>query len=603
MQLPTVEVSATTLRSEQPGSFSETWSSASLSKQNGSSLAEFLQNETGIYLKSYGGGSLATTSIRGASASQTAVLWNGFQVQSPMLGLLDWSLIPIHFADVVSLQHGGNSSIWGSGAVGGAVLIENRPDFNTKRQFHFSTGIGSFGWRNGQITAKFATQKLASSTRIFYQKSENNFSYQPAPGLPSKKQTNASQRQAGLMQAFYWRPTAKHLLTWQTWLQSAYREIPPTTTQTRSEANQADNIVRNAVHWRFADGKSILQVRSAIFREEIRYRDPAAGLDAPSHFWTSISEVDWQEQFAPKFALQITGNQTFTKGFTKNYTTPAKRQQSATFASLRYTDAIGSAQVDGRLEMVDGKLVPFTPSIGLERKLLPWLNIGAKLARNYRLPTLNDLHWQPGGNPDLLAETGWSEEANLRFNHKQKQLGIGFTTAVFNRNIKNWVLWHPKEGQTFWSASNLAEVWSRGIENRLHFSWAQGFWGLILDAGYDFIRSTNQRTIAIPKIEAGQQLIYVPENQGFAKVQVKLKSFGFGYRHQFIGSVLTELGSLPSFQVGSTSIEFERPIQGLNAHFFFQIDNCWNTNYRVIERRPMPGRSFEIGCSINFIKN
>lgn len=603
VQLPTVEIIATTLRSEQPGSFWESWSSASLLKQNGSSLAEFLQNESGIYLKSYGGGSLATTTIRGASASQTAVLWNGFQVQSPMLGLLDWSLIPTHFADEVSLQHGGNSSVWGSGAVGGAVLIENKPDFNAKRQFHLSTGIGSFGWRNGQLSAKFATQKLAFSTNIFYQKSENNFSYQPAPSTPLKKQTNAAQRQAGLMQALYWRPSTKHLLSWQTWLQSAYREIPPTTTQTRSEANQEDIIMRTALHWKFAVRKSLLQARSAIFKEKIRYRDPASGLDAPSHFWTSISEVDFQRQFSSKITLQFTGNQTFTQGFTKFYTEPAKRHQSAVFASLRYSDSLVSAQIDGRLELVDGKMMPFTPSIGLDRKLLPWLNFGAKLSRNYRLPTLNDLYWQPGGNPNLLAETGWSEELNLHFNYKQKQMGFGFTTAVFNRNIKNWVLWHPKEGQAFWSASNLAEVWSRGIENRLHFSWTQSFLELKLDAGYDFIRSTNQQDIAIPKIEAGQQLIYVPENQGFAKVQVELKSISVGYRHQFIGSVLTELGSLPSFQIGSVSIELERPVHALDARFFFQIDNCWNTNYRVIERRPMPGRSFEIGCSINFIKN
>ena len=201
VQLPAVEVSATSLRNEQPGSFGEKWSEGSMSAQNAISVAEFLQNQTGIYLKSYGGGSLATVSIRGASASQTAVLWNGFQVQSPMLGLLDWSLLPVLFSDEITLQHGGNSAVWGSGAIGGAVLMENKPDFSTKRKVKLETGYGSFGSWNGEAAAKFANQKWASSTRIFYQKAKNDFPYQPSPGSPEKRQTNATHRFARCMRA------------------------------------------------------------------------------------------------------------------------------------------------------------------------------------------------------------------------------------------------------------------------------------------------------------------------------------------------------------------------------------------------------------------
>ncbi len=272
------------------------------------------------------------------------------------------------------------------------------------------------------------------------------------------------------------------------------------------------------------------------------------------------------------------------------------------FASIRYRSRNFSVQLDGRQELIDGKFAPSTPSIGVGQQLKSWLKLGAKLERNYRLPTLNDLYWTPGGNPDLLAESGWSSELNSQVTLKKHRSTIQFSTAIFNRNIKNWILWHPSPGQFFWAASNIAEVWSRGLENRLHYSWKSSKWHCQLLGGYDFVHSTNQKAVVLPKIEAGQQLIYVPEHQGFVSLSVSSGAFSGNYRHQFTGSVLTELGKLPSFQIGELELGFEWEIGGEPARLFLQINNLWDTTFRVIERRPMPGRSYEVGLSINLSK-
>ncbi|MBA3901877.1 MAG: Plug domain-containing protein, partial [Bacteroidetes bacterium] len=57
------------------------------------SLDELLSNQSRVGIKSYGAGGLATSSIRGAGSAHTAVLWNGFNLQSPTHGLVDLSLI------------------------------------------------------------------------------------------------------------------------------------------------------------------------------------------------------------------------------------------------------------------------------------------------------------------------------------------------------------------------------------------------------------------------------------------------------------------------------------------------------------------------------
>ena len=80
-------------------------------------LADLLANDNSLFVKSYGAGSLATTSFRGGSANHTAILWNGFNLNSPMNGQLDLALVPNNFVNKVSIRYGGGSALWGSGAV------------------------------------------------------------------------------------------------------------------------------------------------------------------------------------------------------------------------------------------------------------------------------------------------------------------------------------------------------------------------------------------------------------------------------------------------------------------------------------------------------
>ena len=66
-------------------------------------LGELLAAYTPIFIKSYGRGALATASFRGTGASHTQVLWNDFQINSPMLGQVDFSQVPNSFFDEAEL--------------------------------------------------------------------------------------------------------------------------------------------------------------------------------------------------------------------------------------------------------------------------------------------------------------------------------------------------------------------------------------------------------------------------------------------------------------------------------------------------------------------
>ena len=103
-----------------------------LQLQPATHIGEQLAQSTGVFVKSFGASSSATTSIRGGSAEHTRVLWNGLPLENPMLGQLDFSLLPAIFIDDISVHFGGNAATWGNGAIGGTVQLENRTDWNKK---------------------------------------------------------------------------------------------------------------------------------------------------------------------------------------------------------------------------------------------------------------------------------------------------------------------------------------------------------------------------------------------------------------------------------------------------------------------------------------
>ena len=63
----------------------------------------------GIYVDGTLGGAratLSTVAFRGTGPSHTQVVWNGMRINSPMLGMTDFSMIPSYFVDDAQLLHG-----------------------------------------------------------------------------------------------------------------------------------------------------------------------------------------------------------------------------------------------------------------------------------------------------------------------------------------------------------------------------------------------------------------------------------------------------------------------------------------------------------------
>ena len=91
------------------------------------SMADVLTYNAPVFVKSYGRATLSTIAFRGTSASHTQVTWNDMKINSPMLGMTDFSTIPSYFIDDASLLHGTSSVNETGGGLGGVVKLSTSP--------------------------------------------------------------------------------------------------------------------------------------------------------------------------------------------------------------------------------------------------------------------------------------------------------------------------------------------------------------------------------------------------------------------------------------------------------------------------------------------
>ena len=597
IQLPEVSISAVGLRNADVGSHVEYYDSLTLSEVE--NVAGFLTRNSGVFVKSYGLGSLATTAIRGGSAEHTAVVWNGFKITSPMLGQLDLALLPSNFVDQVQITFGGNSTGWGSGGVSGIIQLKNRPSFDHGFSLISQSTIGSFGWKEQQLQFGYSSETFATKTRLFFQEAENDYPFRIRKDLPEQKQTNFALKQKGVLQEVYWKIKPNQQLALHLWLQEAYREIPPRTTQRQSLANQADGILRATLHWKSIGENLIWQARTGFFYEQIDFRDDLIELKALSNFKTLTNEIEVRGDISPNQQFQLGINQMLTTADADGYRSTVQENLIALFGYYQYYRHDWQLRIGARQALLEDQLLSFVPTISFQNKFTNWLQLKTKLNRDYRHPTLNERFWSVGGNPDLFPESGWSQELGINTNWEKSNHRFNYSITGFNRNIRNWIRWSPDRNGQVWSPQNIARVWSRGLEQRLSWNYQLPIFSIGIDIGHDFIRSTNQVTIQDLSIERGEQLLYVPKQQAFIKLHFRWKQSQMIYRHTYTSSIETILDPLADYHVANLSLHHSFSWKWMNSTAFIRIENLWNEQYRVVERRIMPGRHYRLGLRFN----
>ena len=611
--LPGAVVTASRGGGQPVGGVGETWSAAELDAAGSRSVAEVL-DRGGVHVRSYGPGMLSSLSVRGGNASQVLALWNGVPLLSPSLGLLDWSLVAAGPGTDVTLTRGGSATLWGSGAVSATVRLDAEAPADAQLAASLSAFGGAFGERGVRGAATYGGARWRARTSLDYRRADNDYPFFAVAGRPDTelRQSNADLRLGNLHQSLFVDAGPRNALELHYWGLDGERGIAPTTVQTASEARQRDRAHRFAGVWRHRGRSVVTTARAGYLREALRYRDPRSGVATESEFDAYLAEALAAVPLPARFGE-------VTAGATLSHTRAAVDEvygaarptetRAALFARHAYRARRLRAASSLRVESVDGRFVPLSPTLGVEadlRRASPercGVLLRARVSRDYRLPTFNDRYWRPGGNPDLRPESGWSQELGVDVSRG----GLRFGLTGFHRRLSDWILWARRPGDAFWSATNLAAVRSYGLEPRARYAGRLGSFAYALTGGYDYVRSVNLRTLEAPSIAAGEQLWYVPRHSGFAQAELTHRAgWRLGYAHRWRGSSPGVNADVPASTDGDLRLSRTTDsgaARGPRLGGFVEVRNVFDARLELIERRVLPGRHLRAGLTLGLLGN
>lgn len=566
-------------------------------------LSQLLIQQNAVLVKAYGPGNIASLGIRGGTAQQTAVIWNGMNINNPMLGQADISLLPVGFFSIMSIQKGALSGYWGSGAMAGVLNLQSNSQQANGLTVQASTSYSSLQNSVQWASVNYADRKFSSSTKLLGDFSQNKYQYYKNTDTSLVKQTqqHAQTQQLAFLQDFLYQIKPNQQLGLHIWLQNTDRQIPYTASALQQDAKQTDKTFRALLDWTVNQKKITYNTKFGFFNETVIYNNTTDAIYSNNNFKTFALDADMQYKAGKGFAISGGTSNVLSVANSPNFVSQKQVLKNALFENVSWNSNRNFfiVNVYSRQEIFNSKTFVPTEGITTTLNIFSWLAWKANAGTVYRYPTLNDLYWNPGGNINLKPEQGHSEETSLQIKERVKNISINFTGTIFSRDIHNWIMWQPgKDGN--WSPINVLHVWSRGVETNTEVSYKNKTFKTTLNVLTNYILSSS-----LTDNNLHLQMPYVPMYSGSAILSIEYKNFllrgaytytGYRYLSTDNYSYLTPY-SLIDVRVARTFI-----YKTLALTVFTEVNNLLNKNYQSITQYGMPLRNYRAGLIIQYHK-
>jgi outer membrane cobalamin receptor len=574
-------------------------------------LGTVLSQHSTIFIKEYGNGNLATPSFRGTSAVHTQVEWNGINITSPMLGQINFSIVPVVQFEELELYYGAATIARTSGAFGGVINLVSRPRWDNSLQTYFAQSFGSFQTYTTDIRVNAGTPHFQSGTRFNYTSSVNDFQYYNDDTHQTENQRNNSYYEGGLSQDLYFKIKNKDFITVRGWYSSNYSNIPPLTTNHDSvhTENQSDVIFRGLAEWQHTDRNYLLSVRSAYVDQYMHYVNDS--IDSHHHSYSYLNKIRFIWSGIPKIVIKPSVELNWDKVNSDEYAGVKTRSTVGGCIDVQYKIAkyIESALVI-REDIIDGKFQPLIVALGTEYQPFKKINLSftGSLSRNYRFPTLNELYWNIFGNPDLRPETDYSVELGTVYNFKNLKKTFFLETSITGYFMKmlDLIVWLPVEGNSaIWNPVNYKEVLSRGIEFGLNLTYQVSGFQFKMMNNYNYCRSTNQTGLNEQDASVGKQLIYIPEHILNSTLTAEKSGFLASYNFTYTGIRYTQSDNtayMPAYNLSNLIFQKSFYLKKIVLSLQVEINNLFDLDFQSIANRPMPGRYYTGTLKFRFTK-
>ncbi|WP_288893638.1 TonB-dependent receptor [uncultured Alistipes sp.] len=613
------------------------------------SMADVLTFNSPIFVKNYGRATLSTVAFRGTSPSHTQVTWNGMRISNPMLGMTDFSMIPSYFVDDASLLHGTSSVNETGGGLGGAVKLATKPISARGFGLQYVQGVGSFRTFDEFLRLTYGNDRWQFSTRAVCSSSANDYKYRNRDKkeniydadknivgsyYPIERNRSGAFRDLHVLQEVYCNTGRGDRFGLNAWYIRSNRELPMLSTDYASdlgfENRQREETFRGIVSWDHLRRNWKVAAKAGYIHTWMAYdyrRDVGNGTMMPmtrsrSRIDTFYGQADGEYSIGGKwlFTASLSVYQHLVRSADKNIITQEGNKAIVGYdkgrielsgslsAKWRPVERFGVSVVL-REELFGTEWTPLIPALFLDGVLSERGNVVAKasVSRNFRFPTLNDLYFLPGGNPDLRRESGWTYDAGISFAvGKAERYKLSGSATWFDSHVDDWIIWLPTT-KGFFSPRNLKKVHACGVELQANLSVALARdWRLDLDGTYSWTPSVNEGAPTTPADRSvGKQLPYVPEHSATATGRLSWRRWSLHYkwcwysrRYTMSSNDHTLTGHLPPYYMNNLTLEKGFSLRWANLSLKGAVNNLFDEEYLSVLARPMPGIHFELFVGI-----
>lgn len=353
--------------------------------RNQASLTDLLRNNSFIYFKENGKGMVSSPAFRGTTAQQTAVIWNGININSLFNGQTDFNTINTREFSNIAVRSGGGSVLYGSGAVGGTIHLNNQMRFEKAFTNNLQFNYGSFATYGAHYDFVISDERHIFKTSVTHNRSENDYEY---IGYDKKNQ-NGDYFNTSLATQLGYKLSANTFIKYFSHLYDGSRNFSGTIASP-SKNNYLNYDIRNLVELSNYKRNLISKIKIAHFTESYKYFENKNKANFSfANGKTFVAKYDGLLSFSKK--MQLNGIVDYTRNSATGSDIAENIRQTTSF-SLLYKHAILPYLVyeaSIRKEITSNYESPILYNVGTQIHATKWYAISISGSKNFRIPTFN----------------------------------------------------------------------------------------------------------------------------------------------------------------------------------------------------------------------
>lgn len=559
----------------------------SVINKNQASLTSLLNYNTVIYFKENGLGMTSSASFRGTTSQQTVVVWNGININSQLLGQADFNTISTRGFTSIDVKAGGGSVVYGSGAIGGTIHLNNDLKFSDTFKNDLQIYYGDFNTLSAIYGLTAATKKISFDASFTRNSSDNDFKFVGQEG----RNTNGQYYNNSLDLAFGYKINDKNSVKFYSQIYDGERHFSltsPNATRTKYQ----DYNTRNLLTWTSLFNKFNSNLKLAYITEHYNYFE-----DIQRDGFTSggvksfIGKYDVDYELSSKIKISTILDYTKNNGVGSGIGKSSREIGGISILWKHDLTEKWNYETSARKEISDVYKSPVLFSVGSRYNFSDFYQLKFNFSRNYRVPTFNDLYWEGSGNPDLNPESSYQAEIGNQFTYKNLRL----TLTGYTMKIKDMIRWLPNNSGN-WSPVNTDKVSIYGAEALL--AWRKNYNNHTVEFSgtYGYTISLDDNT--------DKQLFYVPYHKTTGSLSYYYKKLSAYYQIMYTGEIFTTSDNNPKYILDAYNVSNIGADYNFSKKNIFKIGlrtaNVWNEKYEALPSRFMPGRNLTLYLNLNY---